>query len=317
MGGKVLVVAGPTASGKSSLGVALAHKLGGEVVSADSMQVYRGMDVGTAKISPEEMQGIPHHMLSCAGPDENYSVSRYVDEASACCDDILARGRLPIIVGGTGLYIDSLISGRGFSPAASSDPRLTAALEARYDEIGGEAMLSELAAFDPDRAAKLSSGDRRRIVRAIEVYRLTGKTITLHDAETRAIPNRYDARRIVLQFSNRAILYDRINSRVDLMVKNGLFSEVSGLLSSGISDDCTALQAIGYKEVVSALRNEITQQEAVELIKLSSRRYAKRQITWFNRWDDALRIGIDGCSSADDIFRAASGILAPYVSFTS
>lgn len=302
MNRKVLVIAGPTASGKSSLAVCLAKRIGGEIVSADSMQVYRGMDVGTAKITSEEMDGVPHHMLSCAEPYENYSVSRYVMDASFCCDDILSRGRIPIIAGGTGLYIDSLISGRSFSPAVASDPLLTAALEARYDEIGGEAMLAELSSFDPERAAKLSPGDRRRILRAFEIYRLTGKSITEHDAETRLLPDRYDACRIVLQFSNRAILYDRINTRVDAMVKNGLFEEVSGLLASGLPNNCTALQAIGYKEVVSALRGELSRLEAIDSIKLSSRRYAKRQLTWFGRWTDVLRINVDDFDSSESIF---------------
>lgn len=307
---KVLVIAGPTASGKSSLGIALAKRFGGEIVSADSMQVYRGMDIGTAKVTAEEMCGVPHHMLSCAAPFENYSVSRYVDEASACCDDILARNRLPVIVGGTGLYIDSLISGRGFSPAASSSPELTAELEDHYDEIGGEAMLSELSEFDPERAAKLSPGDRRRIVRAFEIYRLTGQSISEHDAQTRALPDRYSARRIVLQFSDRAVLYSRINARVDAMLQAGLFSEVSRLLASGLPEDCTALQAIGYKEVVSALRGEISKEEAVELIKLSSRRYAKRQLTWFNRWENTVRLQVDEYASAGDLALAAIEKLA-------
>ena len=307
---KVLVIAGPTASGKSALGVALAGYLNGEIVSADSMQVYRGMDVGTAKISCGEMRGIPHHMLSCAEPFENYSVSRYVDAASACCDDILSRNKLPVIVGGTGLYIDSLISGREFSPAVASDPALTEELEARFDEIGGEAMLSDLSVFDPERAAKLSPGDRRRIIRAFEIYRLTGKSITEHDAETRAVPDRYAACRIVLQFSDRAVLYNRINSRVDDMVEAGLFQEVSYLLSSGIPADCTALQAIGYKEVVSALNGSVSAAEAIELIKLSTRRYSKRQLTWFNRWENALRINVDEYPSSDCIYEAALSALA-------
>ena len=165
----------------------LAQRLGGEVVSADSMQLYRGMDIGTAKPTPEEMQGVPHHMIDIADPTENYSVSRYAAEAAACVDDILARGKLPIVVGGTGLYIDSLIAGRTFADG-TADTALRQELSERYDEIGGAGLLSELRKFDPERAAKLHPADKKRIVRAMEVYILTGKTITQHDAETRAVP---------------------------------------------------------------------------------------------------------------------------------
>ena len=186
---KLVVITGPTASGKTALGVALAQRLGGEVVSADSMQIYRGMDIGTAKPTPEEMQGVPHHMIDIADPTENYSVSRYAEEASACVDDILARAKLPIVVGGTGLYIDSLIAGRTFADG-TADTALRQELSERYDEIGGEGLLGELRKVDPERAAKLHPADKKRIVRAMEVYVLTGKTITQHDAETRAVPRR-------------------------------------------------------------------------------------------------------------------------------
>ena len=182
---KIVVITGPTASGKTALGVALAQRLGGEVVSADSMQIYRGMDIGTAKPTPEEMRGVPHHMIDITDPAENYSVSRYAAQAAACVDDILARGKLPIVVGGTGLYIDSLIAGRTFADG-TADTALRQELSERYDEIGGEGLLGELRKVDPERAARLHPADKKRIVRAMEVYILTGKTITQHDAETRA-----------------------------------------------------------------------------------------------------------------------------------
>ena len=194
---KLVVITGPTASGKTALGVALAQRLGGEVVSADSMQIYRGMDIGTAKPTPEEMQGVPHHMIDIADPAENYSVSRYAAQAAACVDDILARGKLPIVVGGTGLYIDSLIAGRTFADG-TADTALRQELSERYDEIGGEGLLGELRKVDPERAARLHPADKKRIVRAMEVYILTGKTITQHDAETRTVPPRYDAAKIAL-----------------------------------------------------------------------------------------------------------------------
>ncbi len=289
MAGKVVVIAGPTASGKTALAIELARALGGEIVTADSMQVYRGFDIGTAKADANERAAAAHHMLDVAAPDESYSAARYVEEAAAVCDDILARGRLPIIAGGTGLYIDSLLSGRDFAERGEG-PDLRAELSAEYDERGGEAMLECLRGFDPERAAILHPADKRRIVRAIEIYKLTGRTITEHDACTKTLPPRYDAARIVLNYSERSALYARIDARVDEMCTRGLFDEVAGLLRAGVPEDCTAMQAIGYKEAVRALRGEITRAEAVEQVKLASRRYAKRQLTWFRRWEDALWI---------------------------
>ena len=289
MAEKIVVVAGPTASGKTALGIALAKDFNGEIVSADSMQIYRGMDIGTAKASLAEREGIPHHMLDVAEPWEDYSVARYVEQAEACCRDILRRGKLPILVGGTGLYIDSLVSGRDFA-AVDSDQGLREALSAEYDALGGEAMHRRLQEIDPERAAILHPGDKRRIVRALEVYRLTGMTITEHDRQTRALPRRFDAAAIHLNFKNRSSLYARIDRRVDTMVEQGLFREVEGLLAAGLSPESTAMQAIGYKEAVRSLRGELRREEAVDLIKQASRRYAKRQLTWFNRDKEALPI---------------------------
>lgn len=279
---KIAVITGPTATGKTALGVALAKELDGEIVSADSMQVYRRMDIGTAKATLEEMQGVPHHMLDVAEPYENYSVARYVGQADICVQDILNRGKLPIIVGGTGLYIDSLIAGRAFGED-SSDEALRLELSARYDSVGGEKMLEELGAFDPERAKKLYPSDKNRIVRALEVYYTSGKTITQHDDETRKLPPRYDAAEIALSFEDRADLYARIDKRAELMADSGLFDEVRALLKSGVPEKCTAMQAIGYKEAAMALRGEISENEALEIIKRESRRYAKRQLTWLRR----------------------------------
>ena len=283
MKNKVIVVCGPTATGKTALGIELALRLGGEIVSADSMQVYRRMDIGTAKATAEERARVPHHMLDVCQPWEDYSVSRYVQEASAVCDGLLARGKIPVIVGGTGLYIDSLLAGRDFAGRQEGDDALRLRLDADYERLGGEAMLERLRAFDPERAAKLHPGDRRRIVRAMEIYQLTGKTITQHDRETQALPPRYQAKTIVLSFADRADLYARIDRRVEQMVSAGLFAEVEALLKEGLSPACTAMQAIGYKEAVQALEGSISRQEAVERIQLNSRRYAKRQLTWFGR----------------------------------
>lgn len=282
MAEKILVVTGPTATGKTALSVELAKKLGGEIVSADSMQIYRGMDIGTAKVTKAEMQNIPHHMIDIADPSEDYSVSRYVEEADAAVRGILSRGRLPIVAGGTNLYIDSLIAGLDFAEKAE-DAALRERLNKQYDDIGGEAMLEHLRGFDPERAAKLHPADKRRIVRAVEIYILTGETITRHDEETKKRPKRYDAVKIALTFADRAVLYDRINARVDKMVSDGLFDEVKGLLDSGLSPESTAMQAIGYKEPAAYFRGEMSRDAAIELIKLSSRRYAKRQLTWLRR----------------------------------
>lgn len=306
---KLVVITGPTASGKTALGVALARRLGGEVVSADSMQIYRGMDIGTAKPTPEEMQGVPHHMIDIADPAENYSVSRYAKEAVACVDDILARGKLPIVVGGTGLYIDSLIAGRTFADG-TADTALRQELSERYDEIGGEGLLGELRKVDPERAAKLHPADKKRIVRAMEVYILTGRTITQHDAETRAVPPRYDAAKIALDFAVRQDLYDRIDRRVDIMVQQGLFDEVRALLAAGVPADCTAMQAIGYKEAVAAVQGKAAPQDAVAAIQLASRRYAKRQLTWLRRDQDLFWLRHEKTPDMDRACRLSTQFLS-------
>ena len=292
MADKVIVVAGPTASGKTALGIELALQYNGEIVSADSMQVYRGMDIGTAKATAEERSTVPHHMLDVADPREDYSVAMYVSQAEACCRDIISRGKLPVIVGGTGLYIDSLISGRDFA-AVDSDQKLRDRLGAEYDEFGGEEMHRRLASIDPERAAKLPPSDKRRIVRALEIYELTGMTMTEHDEYTRSLPPRFQAAAVHLGFRDRARLYERIGRRVDMMVELGLFAEAESLLEHGLSQNCTAMQAIGYKEAAEAILGKMSRLEAVELIKLRSRRYAKRQLTWFSRDASALRIDWD------------------------
>jgi tRNA dimethylallyltransferase len=286
---KIAVVTGPTATGKTRLGVLLAKTMDGEVVSADSMQVYRRMDIGTAKPAPEETRGVPHHLIDVADPDEHFSVARYVAAAGAACDGILGRGRTPIVVGGTGLYIDSLIAGRRFA-LRDDGGRCRAELSARYDEIGGQALLRELSQIDPSRAEKLHAADKKRIVRALEVFLLTGKTITAHDEETKKRPPRYDAAVIALDFKDRADLCARIDARVDEMVRSGLFGEVRALLDTGLSPESTAMQAIGYKEAAAALRGECSEAEAVARIKTESRRYAKRQRTWLRAKPDVFWI---------------------------
>lgn len=277
---KLLVLCGPTASGKTALAVELALALGGEVVSADSMQIYRGMDIGTAKPTPAEMRGVPHHMLDVADPTEDYSVARYVADATACVDDILARGRLPIVAGGTGLYIDNLIAGRDFAPFSG---QWRDKLQARAKAEGIAALHAELGRIDPDRAARLHPNDEKRIIRALEVWYETGETITAHDARTRALPPRYDALHIGLDFSDRADLWARIDARVDQMAAQGLAREVRALLDAGVPPTCTSMQAIGYKELAAVVAEGGDLTAALEEVKLRSRQYAKRQLTWFRR----------------------------------
>ena len=277
----MICIAGPTASGKTALAVELAKEYNGEVVSCDSMYVYRRMNIGTAKPTEEEMQGIVHHMIDVADPDEDFSVSRYCEMASPIVDDILARGKTAIIAGGTGLYMDSLVKGNAFAPFPSTGMRER--LEAQADREGMEAMLELLRSIDPDAAARLHLSDRKRIIRALEVYYETGETITAHNLRTQAIPPRYTPLWLGLDFSDRAELYRRIDLRVGLMLQQGLVEEIRQLLASGIPEKCTAMQAIGYKEFVCALEGQYSIADAAEEVRKASRHYAKRQLTWFRR----------------------------------
>ena len=277
----IICIAGPTASGKTALAAALAKELNGEVVSCDSMQVYRRMDIGTAKPTLEEMQGIPHHMIDVAEPWEDFSVSRYCEMAAPIVDDILSRGKTAVIAGGTGLYMDALIRGNAFAPFPATGVRER--LEAQADAEGMEAMLSRLRAVDPDAARRLHLSDRKRILRALEVYLETGETITEHNRKTQAVPPRYSPLWLGLDFTEREELYRRIDLRVGLMLEQGLVEEIRGLLADGIPEKATAMQAIGYKEFVDALDGRCTIEEAADQVRQSSRRYAKRQLTWFRR----------------------------------
>ena len=301
----ILCLAGPTASGKTALAVELAKELDGEVVSCDSMQVYRRMDIGTAKPSREQMQGIPHHMIDVAEPDEDFSVSRYCAMAAPIVDDIVARGKTAIIAGGTGLYMDSLIRGNDFAPFPSTGVREK--LEAETDKVGLPAMLTRLREIDPDTADRVS--DRKRILRALEVYLETGETITEHNRKTQLLPPKYTPLWLGLDFADRGELYRRIDKRVDIMLEMGLMEEIRSLLDSGIPEKCTAMQAIGYKEFVNALEGREPLSQAAEEVKKASRHYAKRQLTWFRRnpavhW--LVRSGDDGreiLASARQIIR--------------
>ena len=275
----IICIAGPTASGKTALAVELARELNGEVVSCDSMYVYKRMNIGTAKPTLEEQQGIVHHMIDVAQPDEDFSVSRYCEMASPIVDDIVARGKTAIIAGGTGLYMDALVKGNDFAPFPATGVREK--LEQKAAEVGFDAMLEELRAVDPESAARLK--DVRRVIRALEVFYETGETITAHNQRTQAIPPRYTPLWLGLDFAERSELYRRIDLRVSIMLEMGLMKEIEELLNSGIPAKCTAMQAIGYKEFVAALNGQCSIEEAADEVRKSSRHYAKRQLTWFRR----------------------------------
>ena len=277
----IICIAGPTASGKTALSIALAKELGGEVVSCDSMQIYKYMDIGTAKPTMEEMGDIPHHMISIAEPTEDFSVSRYCDMAAPIVDDIISRGKTAIIAGGTGLYMDSLIRGNTFAPFPSTGVRES--LEAKADAQGIETLMEQLRSVDPDTAARLHLSDRKRIIRALEVYLETGETMTSHNLRTQAIAPRYQPVWFGLEDENRQDLYNRIDRRVEIMLEQGLVREIRELLDRGIPKKCTAMQAIGYKEFLAALDGHCTIEEAAAQVQQSSRHYAKRQLTWFRR----------------------------------
>ena len=301
----IICLAGPTASGKTALAVELAKEFDGEVVSCDSMQVYRRMDIGTAKPTKEEMQGIPHHMIDVASPEEDYSVSRYCAQAAPIVEDIVARGKTAIIAGGTGLYMDSLIRGNDFAPFPSTGVRQR--LEAQADAEGLEAMADWLRSIDPEAAERIH--DRKRLLRALEVYLETGETITEHNRRTQAIPPRFTPVWLGLDFEDRQQLYDRIDLRVTKMLEMGLLEEIRELLASGVPEKATAMQAIGYKEFVDALASRETPEAAADQVRQSSRRYAKRQLTWFRR-NKAMHWFIrEKQTTGEDIFRSARQVL--------
>ncbi|MDO4288108.1 MAG: tRNA (adenosine(37)-N6)-dimethylallyltransferase MiaA [Eubacterium sp.] len=288
---KIPVVVGPTASGKTGAAVALAKLRGGEVISADSMQIYRHMDIGTAKPTAQEMAGIPHHLIDCVDPDEAYSVARFKEEALAKIEDILDRGRQPIVAGGTGLYVNGLTLPWGFREK-DTDETVRKKLEAEAAQLGAEALHKRLAAADPKSAAEIHPNNVKRVIRALEIYQVTGKAKSQLDAEARvteSLPYNYVLMGIAMP---RERLYDRVNRRVDLMVEQGLEAELRDLMSLGYSPELPALKAIGYKELFPYLRGEMTLEAALEILKRDTRHFAKRQLTWFRKdqritWFDA------------------------------
>ena len=302
----IICLAGPTASGKTALAVELAKELNAEIISCDSMQIYKRMDIGTAKPTHEEMQGIPHHMIDIIEPDEPFSVSRYCDMATPILEDILARGKTAIIAGGTGLYMDSLIRGNDF--ADFPDTGIRSRLEKELEEVGVEPLLERLRAIDPY-SADHSMSNPRRIVRALQVYYETGETITAHNERTQSLPPRYSPLWLGLDYEPRAALYDRVNRRVGLMLEMGLLDEIRTLLNSGIPKKCTAMQAIGYKEFIDAMDGFGTIEEAADLVRQSSRRYAKRQLTWFRRNKDMNWLTRTADTTDEEILQKARQVI--------
>lgn len=278
---RIVCIVGATATGKTALSVRLAQTMDAEIVSFDSMQVYRGMDIGTAKPTEAERGGVRHWMLDVADPCESYSVSRYVEQADACVQSILTRGRAVVLVGGTGLYIDSLIAGRSFAPYPRTGVR--GALEAQVRAEGIEPLYAELRRIDPESAASIHPANIKRVIRALEVWRETGTTLSAHNRATQALPPKYRPIWLGLDYADRAVLYERIDRRVDEMFARGLTDEVRQLLASGVPQSATALQAIGYKELLRVLRGETDEDTARTQIRLATRHYAKRQRTWFYR----------------------------------
>ncbi|SDL97400.1 tRNA dimethylallyltransferase [Bacillus sp. OK048] len=274
---KLLVIIGPTAVGKTKLSIELAKQYNGEIISGDSMQIYRGMDIGTAKIKIEEMEGIPHHLIDIKEPEESFSVAEFQQLVRAKIAEITSKGKLPIIVGGTGLYIQSVIYDYQFSDAPA-DEKLRLQLEERAMEIGYEALHDELTKIDPESARQIHPNNVRRVIRALEIYHCTGKIMSEHQNNQQ--PDLLYETALIGLTMEREKLYERINTRVELMVSAGLLEEVSQLHKQGIRD-CQSIQAIGYKEIYDYLDGKVSLSEAVENLKQNSRRYAKRQLTWF------------------------------------
>jgi len=281
---KVIVLGGPTATGKTELAVELALMVNGEVVTADSAQVYRYMNIGTAKPTLEERRGIPHHMIDVVNPDEEFSVAQYKAMAEDAIRNILSRGKVPIVVGGTGLYISSLVYNIRFSDTMS-DWGFRERMKALAEQHGPEYLHERLKEIDPDSAGRIHPNNVKRVIRALEVFETTGRTMTEHQAESRKEQPEFDYQLFGL-IMDRQKLYERIGRRTDLMMENGLADEVAGLLKMGYSRDLVSMQALGYKELAAAISGECTMEEAVEKIKLGTRHLAKRQITWFRSMDD-------------------------------
>lgn len=300
-------VVGPTASGKTKLAVAIAQQLNGEIISADSMQIYRDMQIATAKPDEEERGGIPHHLMDFVNPNETYSVAMFVNDAKRCIEDIHSRGKLPIIAGGTGLYVDSLLNNIHFTEEERSS-ELTQALWALYEETGVDGLLAKLREFDPASAERLQEQrNPKRIIRAIELYQTTGVTMTEQLRRSRSTPSPYHAVKLGLNFRDREKLYARINQRVDNMLEQGLLEETEAVLRQPLSE--TSVKAIGYKELAPYFQSGAQLSDCVEKLKRETRRYAKRQITWFKRDKEINWLYADEYHSFEEIYNTAIQII--------
>ncbi len=298
---KIIAVAGPTASGKTALAVQLALRLGGEVVSNDSMQIYKGMEIGTAAPTMEERLGVPHHLVGIFTADKDFSCADYGELGKKIADDIIARGKLPIFCGGTGLYLDAVTSISNYSEGVKNEA-LREKLTALAEREGNEAVHSMLRAVDPEAAEAIHPNNVRRVIRAIEIYETTGIPKTEWDKRSKDVVPPYDAKIVVLEFINRQLLYDRIDKRVELMLDAGLEEEARRLFAEGlITEKSPAFQAIGYKELLPYFAGDESLLEGAERIKQNSRRYAKRQITWFKRYKDAIVVHPDDGKKMRDI----------------
>ena len=285
---KVVVICGPTASGKTALSIELAKKINGEIISSDSMQIYKDMNIGTAKPSKEEMQGIQHYLLDFVEPNKRYSVADFKKDAEKAIEEILQKGKIPIIVGGTGLYVDSLIYGIEYQDI-QFDEQYRKKLENRVEQEGLEKLYNEAKEIDPQAMEKISQNDQKRILRVLEIYKATGKNKTEQEADSRKNGVKYDYKVFAINM-DREKLYERINKRVDIMIEQGLIEEVENLLKK-YNEFPTAMQGLGYKEVVEYLQGKISKEEMIDKIKMETRRYAKRQITWFKKNKETIWIG--------------------------
>ena len=306
----LIAVIGPTASGKTGLAVEIAKKFGGEVVSADSMQIYSELTIGTAKPTETEMEGVPHHLIGHKSIDEEYSVVDYVEEAKNAITDIFNRGKLPVLCGGTGLYVDSLLSNTEFSEI-KSDPDVRKKLYDFAEENGNEALFEKLKEIDPETAAKTHANNLIRVVRAMEVYEVTGKTMSEHQKDSHPIPSIYDVCYIGTNFADRDKLYARIEQRIDEMLEEGVEEEARFLFEH--NGTCTAAQAIGYKEFYPYFRGEMSREDAISVLKKETRHYAKRQITWFRRNDKINWLFRDEFSEKKDLSEAAFEIIERFL----
>lgn len=308
MKSKVIAIVGPTASGKTALSVSLAERINGEIISCDSMQIYKEMDIGTAKPTADEMRGIKHHLIDFVEPTVDFSCADYSELAKSAVCDVVNKGKTPVFCGGTGLYVDHVLGNTSFSEAGRDEEYRKHLLDIA-EAHGVEFLFTMLEKIDPESSEKTHPNNVKRVIRALEIYHVTGKTKSFWDKESQKMPSPYDSRIVCLDFKDREVLYDRINRRVEVMVAEGLIGEVESLLNRyGEGLSATSRQAIGYKELIEYFEGRCSLDEAIELIKKNSRNYAKRQLTWFRK--HATRIYVDDCLSFDEIVNNAEKLIA-------